>query len=267
MLMSAVHPAGPVTQELARLLTLEDALAALLAGAREALARHPEAATVREHLTALARSHAAALRARLAELGEADPAAADGAPPVIPPVDTERAPSLALQECYAALNRAAFGYTIAHARLHRFFDRTSADLAEGHLRAHAQVALALNQLISNVVIWELVQAGQECQCRCPGCGLGLCVCAPHGTETVNAAWHFAGPAVPTGGLLVRSPRAGSPAAEAGVRAGDIVVGLDDQPVETHADVQRGVSAHAAGEPVRLHVRRGDATLELTAVRP
>jgi C-terminal processing protease CtpA/Prc len=264
--MSAVHSASPVTDELARLLTLEDALAALLATVWEAMAQHPEAAAAHEHATALARTHAAALRARLAELGAPAPAAAATAVPAISPLEADPTASSALQDCYAALNRAAFGYTIAHARLHRYFDRASADLAEGHLKAHAQAALALNQLISNVVVWELAQAGQECQCRCPGCGLGLCVCAPHGAETVNAAWRFAGPAVPTGGLLVRPPRAGSPAAEAGIHAGDTVIGLDDQPVETHADVQRGVGAHAAGEPVRLRVRRGDATLEITAIR-
>src|SRR2546427_10468032 len=75
---------------------------------------------------------------------------------------------------------------------HRFFDSrgegNTADLAEGHLRDYAETAQALNRIVSDVAVWGLGKAGQECQCKCPSCGLGVCLCSPHGMNTVAAVW-------------------------------------------------------------------------------
>ncbi|MGH2404459.1 MAG: class I SAM-dependent methyltransferase [bacterium] len=55
------------------------------------------------------------------------------------------------------------------------------------------------------------------ECLCPSCGLGLCLCAPHGTNAVNQVWRETSPSEPSGGLWVRPPRSESAAARVGLR--------------------------------------------------
>ena len=55
----------------------------------------------------------------------------------------------------------------------------------------------------------------------------------------------------------------SPAERAGVRAGDIVLTLDGHDVQTDRDVARATSQLLPGQAVRLTVRRGPATREIT----
>ncbi len=56
----------------------------------------------------------------------------------------------------------------------------------------------------------------------------------------------------------------SPAQAAGLQPGDLIVAAEGQPVHEATTLQRVIRAHL-GEPVRLTVRRGDATLEVTVV--
>jgi S1-C subfamily serine protease len=76
-----------------------------------------------------------------------------------------------------------------------------------------------------------------------------------------------------GGVLVLRAPAGSPAARAGVRgttrgqdgaiiAGDVITGVDDAPVRDSGDLFRALDGRAAGDDVRLSLRRGDGTLVL-----
>lgn len=48
----------------------------------------------------------------------------------------------------------------------------------------------------------------------------------------------------------------SPAHDAGIEAGDLLVAVDDRPVRNLMDVQRSIGLRAAGEPVALTIRRG-----------
>jgi hypothetical protein len=186
-----------------------------------------------------------------------------------------QAVSRALHTLYTAFNHAALGYTMLHAVATRFFDSqaegNTADLAEAHLRGYAAAAQEINQTISDAVVWEQSQRGQECQCLCPSCHLGICLCAPHGTSTVNQAWRDTSPPVPSGGIWVRPPRGGSAAARAGLREGDRIVAVDDQQIASDVDTQSMQSAirkHQSGEEIRLRVRRAaDELLEITVARP
>jgi serine protease Do len=67
---------------------------------------------------------------------------------------------------------------------------------------------------------------------------------------------------------VAQPLEDSPAANAGILAGDVILAINDQPVRTSRDVQNLVARCRAGERIRVKLRRGDAeqTLELTLGR-
>ena len=62
------------------------------------------------------------------------------------------------------------------------------------------------------------------------------------------------------GVIVRGVEADSPAAEAGLRAGDVIVEVNRQTVRTPADMQRQIERHAKGTPVLMLVHRGDSSL-------
>ena len=67
----------------------------------------------------------------------------------------------------------------------------------------------------------------------------------------------------TQGLIVRAVEGDSPAAEAGVQAGDVIVEVDRHPVRSPADMRRQLDEHAKGTPVLMLVHRGEGSLFVT----
>ena len=67
----------------------------------------------------------------------------------------------------------------------------------------------------------------------------------------------------TQGLIVRAVEDDSPAAEAGVQAGDVIVEVDRHPVRSPADMRRRLDEHAKGTPVLMLVHRGEGSLFVT----
>jgi S1-C subfamily serine protease len=59
----------------------------------------------------------------------------------------------------------------------------------------------------------------------------------------------------TGGVLVTSLEPNAPAASAGVREGDLIVGFDDQPVESLDDLHRLLTEDRIGARVKLSILR------------
>jgi putative serine protease PepD len=78
---------------------------------------------------------------------------------------------------------------------------------------------------------------------------------------LGAAVADAGPHLQASGAYVGHVRAGSPAARAGLRAGDVIVELDGQPVDGAASLERLVKQLNLGMafPV-VYVRRGQRVL-------
>ncbi len=188
--------------------------------------------------------------------------------------------SPALRDFQGLVNEAALGYAIMHAMAHRLYDSkeegNTADLAEGHLRSYSHASQVLNRLISDVAVWELIIAGQECQCQCPSCGLGVCLCSPHGTNTVGDVWRETAAvyAEPAGrGMRVRPPRSNSAASRAGLHAGDVLLAVDDREVpdeswDSISAIQDAVKKHKSGETIRLQMRRATGeTEEISVERP
>ena len=68
--------------------------------------------------------------------------------------------------------------------------------------------------------------------------------------------HFGAPK--DAGLLVSSVEEGSPAEKAGIKVGDIIVGIDGKDVESSMDLRRGLREKKDGDTVRVEVMRGRA---------
>ncbi len=68
------------------------------------------------------------------------------------------------------------------------------------------------------------------------------------------------------GLLVAGVTPGSPAADAGLRSGDVIEEVDRAPVRSASSLREAVTA-AAGKPVLVLVRRDDQSLYLTLSAP
>jgi S1-C subfamily serine protease len=66
------------------------------------------------------------------------------------------------------------------------------------------------------------------------------------------------------GVLVKSVIEGSPAAKAGVQPGDILLSIDAAELKSLRDMSEALKAHAAGDIVKLRLRRGAEEIQLDA---
>ncbi|MBS0244372.1 MAG: PDZ domain-containing protein, partial [Proteobacteria bacterium] len=62
--------------------------------------------------------------------------------------------------------------------------------------------------------------------------------------------------------LISEPQKGSPADKAGLKSGDVVVALNDQPVKSARDLARQVAAAGVGKDVKLAVIRDGKTMDV-----
>lgn len=72
--------------------------------------------------------------------------------------------------------------------------------------------------------------------------------------------------MPGGGVLVLNVESNSPAARAGIRQGDVVIGLDDKPVAGIDDLHRALTDDRIGREIELEILRERTRLAVT-VRP
>jgi len=66
------------------------------------------------------------------------------------------------------------------------------------------------------------------------------------------------------GVRVESVERGSPAAAAGLVRGDVVIAIDDAPVQSVDDLQRRLAADSIGRAITITAIRRDALLRLVA---
>jgi putative serine protease PepD len=85
-------------------------------------------------------------------------------------------------------------------------------------------------------------------------------------QSVSHAYLGVGTSQSTGtpGALVGSVTAGSPAASAGLKSGDVITALDGKRVTGPSDLVSAIAARHPDDQLKLTVRRGSKTLTLTA---
>jgi len=65
------------------------------------------------------------------------------------------------------------------------------------------------------------------------------------------------------GVVVRGVEADSPAADAGIREGDVIVEVNRHAVQNAADLKQQLDEHKKGTPVLMLIHRGDASMFVT----
>jgi putative serine protease PepD len=66
------------------------------------------------------------------------------------------------------------------------------------------------------------------------------------------------------GALVGSVQGGGPASAAGLRSGDVVTAFDGSPIHGSSDLVAAITSHRPGDKVKLTVRRGSSSVDVTA---
>ena len=183
-------------------------------------------------------------------------------------------PSSILQATYTILNEAIVGYTTLSIIAKRSRDSAvigeanTTDIADQHTRNYVGAVRSISHLLHDVVIGELDHDQHSCECTCACCGIGLCICATYNRETLNNAWVDVGPFADEGELLVLQPRAGSPAATAGLQQGDFIVAADGRELASYATLYEVAEGHHPGETIELKVRQTNGELvDITVTIP
>ena len=262
------------------MVTLENQIETILAEIVDQRTAHPEADALFKRVHVMATDQHTALSSRLQSIRNAvsDPSIPDSVPTmgsltgIIESGSTNSA-SFALHTVSTILNHAILGYTILQALSHRYRDskisggENTGDISEQHTYNYVTLVQEINQLVQDVVLWELSQADEECRCSCPSCGLGICLCAASSRAILNSAWADSVPANQDG-ILVQAPRSGSAAMTAKLKAGDMVMAADGRTIHSTADLQNVVRERQPGEDISLHVRRDGAPMvEISVTKP
>jgi hypothetical protein len=252
-------------RHVAEMVVLEGCIEGALEHQWEKVLAHPETAAVVRQGHEMASSQREALEEHLERLGgdSTEPTGAALAPlfgaiGVADGVRCTQTLSGVLRDDYTAFNYAALSYAALCEMGLRLYDPPLREMAWRHLRAYAEAAQQINQLIASVVAWELEQQGLECRCICPMCSMGACGCVAAGTYYINEAWRETTPSIGEveRGFLLLPPRAGSPLAVAGVQGGERLLEVDDQPVATISEIQTAIRKHPLGEEVGVLVQHG-----------
>jgi hypothetical protein len=182
--------------------------------------------------------------------------------------------SAALMSLYSLFEQALTGYSVLMVLARRAADSTvggvgnTDDLVQHHLRDSAAAAQKIVRLLPDIVVTELEQVGDECQCSCPSCSLGICLCAVSTRRMLGMAWTDAGPVYAPEGVSMVLPRSGSAAARAGLSKGDTVLAVDGKEIESLPMLQGAVRQHNPGEEIHLRVQRPSGEqVDICVVRP
>jgi hypothetical protein len=258
-------------QHAAKMVALEGDLQHALKQLSELAAGHPGTVGMLNDFAATSNTHLKTLKSRLETIAEVKEIAASDLAPMA--ITTESHPaSFALQHASSILNSAIVGYAMLRSIALRYQDSSligdgnTGDIAEQHTKNYVRAVHRINQSLHNVVLWEMDRDSEACQCTCPSCGLGICICAQGPRRTFSDIWLEPGPISTENEVFVHPPRPGSAAEKAGLCHGDVVLAADGQELESHFTLQGIVSAHESGDEVVLQLRRNSGAIEEVPVK-
>ena len=258
-------------RHLADMIALEAEIERNLEALIPAVSSHAGVADLFTGFRAMTRSQRQALEARLKTISEGIPVS-KGTAQLLPPgglsPDADYPVSTALRIAYTMFQEAVIGYAALHPLATRFLDShriapegTAYHLTHQHAENYIHAIQQISNIIPDVVLWELDGEGSECQCTCPSCEAGICLCAHAGRDFISSAWAEARGDAGDEAVLVPLPKQNSPAARAGLRNGDLILGANGSEFESFWDIFTVLKDTPAGEQIRWMVRRDSEDLQ------
>lgn len=178
-----------------------------------------------------------------------------------------------LQGAQQAILAALAGYAKMQVLARRFGHATVTSEGETdnitmrHSANYINALHGIDRILHDNVVKALDADGLACQCPCPACSSGVCLCAASSRLVQNKAWADVTPA-DEAGIFVHSPPSGSAAADAGLQHGDIILAADGHEVNAPPNLNEVIKGHQSGETVTLRIRRGSDELDdIKVVRP
>jgi hypothetical protein len=264
--------------QLANMIVLETAIEQRLKELIPEMADHSVASKLLVGFHTLSSDHRQALETRLTALSGNEPPSSEMATVYAAdyPLDAVKYPvSSSLQEIYTLYNQALIGYAVLGSLSSRQLDSsniadegTSEHLAVQHTNDYVAAIQQISRLINDVVLWELDRDGAECQCLCPSCSAGICLCSAWWRTVLRDAWIEASPIATDVGIYVQHPKKGSSATQAGLVRGDVILAVEGDKVESLSDIQSALHNCQPGAVIQLTVHRHSDELEdIALVRP
>lgn len=277
--MAGMQGSNRLHTQLAQMIALETVIEQRLEELVPEVSDHTEATTLLISFQSLSKSHRRALETRLLAISNKPPSDQEvNGISFATDASSERGNypvSTSLQVIYTLLHQAVIGYSVLHPLATRFLDSpyiasegTSFHLTRQHTLDYVRAIQQISRLLHDVVLWELDREGRECQCICPSCGVGICLCAMAGRSFLSNTWVEAGPIADSTGVYVQLPRQNSAAARAGLQRGDVIIAAAGHEIGSYGDLQSGVQNVEPGKGIQLTVRRGADRLEdVVVTRP
>ena len=179
-----------VQQYVGDMLALESHLEEAMDGQLKEVKNHPKAreAVIRYH--DMVKGHREALRSHLESIGGSESSPIKDfvanvfgkAAGIIDNLRT-KGESKSLRDDYTAFNLAAIGYAMLHTTAHALGQMKTMELADKHLRNYARAVQEINQLMPDLVAFELREEGHSINEEA----------VPHCTQAINRAWQETGP--------------------------------------------------------------------------
>jgi ferritin-like metal-binding protein YciE len=179
-----------VQQYVGDMVALETHIEEAIDGQLKEVKDHPLAAAAVERFHTMVKSHRDALKSHLESIGGSESHPIKSAVSAVVGtaaglVDNLRTKGISksLRDNYTAFNLAAIGYAMLHTTAHLLGQPNTADIAERHLRDYTRAVQEINQLIADVVAWELRKDGHTVNDET----------VRHATDTLNRAWRDTSP--------------------------------------------------------------------------
>ncbi|NEO98825.1 MAG: PDZ domain-containing protein [Symploca sp. SIO2E9] len=114
----------------------------------------------------------------------------------------------------------------------------------------------------NTVVGVARQLITQGEVEHPYLGIQMVTLTPELKENINSNPNFRIRIEDEQGVLIARVMPNSPAARAGLRAGDIILKIDTQPVKAASDVQKSVQKTKVGSTLRMELRRNQQNINL-----
>ena len=174
-----------IQQYVGDMLALESHIEEALDGQLKEVKSHARAAEAVRRYHDMVKSHREALRSHLQAIGGSESSPVKEfvsnlfgkAAGVIDNIRT-KGESKALRDDYTAFNHAAVGYAMLHTTAHALGQMQTMELADRHLRAYARAVQEINQIMPDLVVYELRDEGHAVNDEA----------VRHCVEEINDAW-------------------------------------------------------------------------------